>query len=187
MQDASQNTVANTMKPDTGMGSYSHAHRADLPGGEPRFYASAPQSREAFDKARDPLIAAQKRDLGKSEAQRRFELSRRSDSGQHDQGSGMIRREQPKPVLKPSPALAMGPDRAAFNRAWWDEHRAARKRDKDALTQTPAYSPIQTQQMRVTFTFREIETRETFIEKRRADAKSSRKRETQSRDTQSRE
>lgn len=178
MQDATQTT----MKPDTGMGSYSHAHRADLPGSVPRFYQSAPPSREAFDNARDPLIAAQKRDLGKSEAQRRFELSRRSDSGSHDQGSGMIRREQPRPVLKPSPALSMGPDRAAFNRAWWDEHRAARKKDRDALAQMPATTPVQTQQMRVTFTFREIETRETFIEKRRVDAKSSRKREAQSRE-----
>ncbi len=166
-----------TMKPDTGLGSYSHAHRADLPGGEPNFYQSAPPSREAFDNARDPLIAAQKRDLGKSEAQRRFELSRRSD-----EGSGMIRREQPKPVLKPSPALSMGTDRVVFNRAWSDEHRAALKKHKDALAQTPAYAPIQTQQMRVTFTFREIETRETFIEKRRADAKPARKRETQSRE-----
>ena len=177
MQDAGQNTLANTPKPDTGLGSYSHAHRADLPGGEPKFYQSAPPSREAFDNARDPLIAAQKRDLGKSEAQRRFELSRRSD-----EGSGMIRREQPKPVLKPSPALSMGPDRAVFNRAWSDEHHEARKKNKDALAQAPAYTPIQTQQMRVTFTFREIETRETFIEKRRADAKPARKRETQSRE-----
>jgi hypothetical protein len=40
MQDASQNTVVNTPKPDSGLGSYSHAHRADLPGGEPRFYAN---------------------------------------------------------------------------------------------------------------------------------------------------
>lgn len=177
MQDASQNTVVNTPKPDSGLGSYSHAHRADLPGGEPRFYQSAPQSRESFDNARDPLIAAQKRDLGKTEAQRRFELSRRSD-----EGSGMIRREQPRPVLKPSPALSMGPDRAAFNRAWSDEHHEARKKNKDALTQAPASTPVQTQQMRVTFTFREIETRETFIEKRRADAKQARKRETQSRE-----
>jgi predicted RNA-binding protein with PIN domain len=56
------------------------------------------------------------------------------------------------------------------------------RRDKDALTQAPASTPVQTQQMRVTFTFREIETRETFIEKRRADAKQARKRETQSRE-----
>lgn len=167
------------MAKDTGVGSYSHANRANLPGGEPSFYASAPKAREAFDNARDPLIAVQKRDLGKSEAQRRFELSRRTDSG-----SDMIRREQPKPVLKPSPALSMGPDRAAFNRAWSDEHRAARKRDKDKgadpLPETSGYTPP-LQQVRVTYAFREIETRETFIESRRETAKTARKRGTQSR------
>ena len=171
------------MQKDTGIGSYSYANRANLPGGEPRFYSAAPKSREAFDNARDPLIAEQKRDLGKSEAQRRFEQSRRTDSGL-DRGSDMIRRDQPKPVLKPSPALSMGPDRAAFNRAWSDEHRATRKKDKDKgadpLPEISAYTPP-LQQVRVTFAFREIETRETFIESRRLSAKTARKRETQSR------
>lgn len=165
------------MAKDTGIGSYSYANRADLPGGEPSFYASAPKARESFDNARDPLIAAQKRDLGKSEAQRRFELSRRQDSG-----SDMIRRDQAKPVLKPSPALAMGPDRAAFNRAWSSEDRSARKKNRDALAETQTYSPLPPQQMRVTFTFRETEIRESFIEQRRTDAKSARKRKTQSRE-----
>ena len=92
----------------------------------------------------------------------------------------MIRREQPKPVLKPSPALSMGPDRAVFNRAWSDEHRAARKKEKDLLPETSSTTPP-LQQVRVTFAFREIETRETFIESRRVSAKAARKRETQSR------
>lgn len=166
-----------TVARDTGIGSYSHANRADLPGGEPNFYASAPKARETFDNVRDPLIAVQKRDLGKSEAQRRFELSRRSD-----QGSDMIRRDQAKPVLKPSPALAMGPDRAAFNRAWSSEDRSARKKNRDALAEAPTTTSLSPQQMRVTFTFRETEIRESFIEKRRADAKSARKRKTQSRE-----
>lgn len=172
-----QEATSNTMKPDTGRGSYSYANRADLPGGEPSFYASAPKARETFDNARDPLIAAQKRDLGKSEAQRRFELTRRQDSG-----SDMIRRDQAKPVLKPSPALAMGPDRAAFNRAWSSEDRSARKKNRNAESEAPAYTPLPPQQMRVTFTFRETEIRESFIEKRRTDAKAVRKRKTQSRE-----
>ena len=113
------------------------------------------------------------------EAQRRFDLSRRTDSG-----SDMIRRDQPKPVLKPSPALSMGPDRAAFNRAWSDEHRAARKKDKetgaDPLPETSAYTPP-LQQVRVTYAFREIETRETFIESRREAGRAKRTRGTQSR------
>ena len=96
----------------------------------------------------------------------------------------MIRRDQPKPVLKPSPSLSMGPDRAAFNRAWSDEHRAARKKDKDKspdpLPETSAAAPP-FQQVRVTFAFREVETREIFIESRRAEASGKRKRQSQSR------
>ena len=164
-----------TMAKDTGVGSYSYANRANLPGGEPSFTASAPKARDDFDNARDPLIATQKRDLGKSEAQRRFELTRREG-----QGSDMIRRDQPKPVLKPSPALAMGPDRAAFSRAWWDEHRTARK--KNPLPDVPPPSiPIQpSSQARVIFA--EAEAREDFIENRRANARGKRKRQSQSRE-----
>lgn len=161
------------MTKDTGLGSYSYANRADLPGGEPRFYANAPKTREAFDNARDPLIAEQKRDLEKSEAQRRFEQSRRPDSG-----SDMIRRDQPKPVLKPSPALSMGPDRAAFSRAWWDEHRSARKKNLLPDVPPPAI-PIQpSSQVRVIFA--ETEAREDFLENRRAQGKAKRKRQSQS-------
>ena len=167
------------MQKDTGLGSYSYVNRADLPGGEPGFYASAPKSRDAFDNARDPLIAEQKRDLGKSEAQRRFELTRRQDNLPHDQGSGMIRRDQPKPVLKPSLALSMGPDRAAFNRAWWDEHRAARKKDQDTLAETPMAAPPP-QQFRITFG--EAQAREDFLETRRAQGRAKRKRQSQSRE-----
>jgi len=160
---------------DTGIGSYSYANRADLPGGEPSFYANAPKTREAFDNARDPLIAEQKRDLGKSEAQRRFEQSRRTDSG-----SDMIRRDQPKSVLKPSPALSMGPDRAAFSRAWWDEHRSAHKKNLLPDVPPPAI-PIQpSSQVRVIFA--ETDARETFIENRRAQGKAKRKRQSQSRE-----
>jgi hypothetical protein len=164
---------------DTGIGSYSYANRADLPGGEPRFYANAPKTREAFDNARDPLIAEQKRDLEKSEAQRRFEQSRRTDSGL-DRGSDMIRRDQPKPVLKPSPALSMGPDRAAFSRAWWDEHRSASKKNLLPDVPPPAI-PIQpSSQVRVIFA--EADARKDFLENRRAQGKAKRKRQSQSRE-----
>lgn len=160
------------MSKDTGIGSYSYANRADLPGGEPGFYASAPKARDAFDNARDPLIAAQKRDMDKSEAQRRFELTRRDESG-----SRMVQQDQPKPVLKPSPALSMGPDRLAFTRAWTDEHRAARKRDQDARAETPPSMPLPPPQ-KIRVTFGEIQAREDFIESRRTRAK--RKRNAQS-------
>lgn len=163
------------MTKDTGLGSYSYANRADLPGGEPRFYANAPKTREAFDNARDPLIAEQKRDQEKSEAQRRFEQSRRTDSG-----SDMIRRDQPKPVLKPSPALSMGPDRAAFSRAWWDEHRTARKKNPLPDVPPPAIPVPPSSQVRVIFA--EADAREAFIENRRAEGKAKRKRQSQSRE-----
>jgi hypothetical protein len=163
------------MAKDTGIGSYSYANRADLPGGEPRFYASAPKARDDFDNARDPLIAAQKRDLEKSEAQRRFEQSRRTDSG-----SDMIRRDQPKPVLKPSPSLSMGPDRAAFSRAWWDEHRSARKKNPLPDVPPPAIPVPPSSQVRVIFA--EAEAREDFLENRRAQGKAKRKRQSQSRE-----
>jgi hypothetical protein len=163
------------MAKDTGIGSYSYANRADLPGGEPRFYANAPKTREAFDNARDPLIAEQKRDLEKSEAQRRFEQSRRTDSG-----SDMIRRDQPKPVLKPSPSLSMGPDRAAFSRAWWDEHRSARKKNPLPDVPPPAIPVPPSSQVRVIFA--EAEAREDFLENRRAQGKAKRKRQSQSRE-----
>lgn len=163
------------MAKDTGIGSYSYANRADLPGGEPSFYANAPKTLEAFDNARDPLIAEQKRDLEKSEAQRRFEQSRRTDSG-----SDMIRRDQPKPVLKPSPSLSMGPDRAAFSRAWWDEHRSARKKNPLPDIPPPAIPVPPSSQVRVIFA--EAEAREDFLENRRANARGKRKRQSQSRE-----
>lgn len=158
------------MAKDTGIGSYSYANRADLPGGEPRFYASAPKAQDAFDNARDPLIAAQKRDMGKSEAQRRFELTRRDESG-----SRMVQQDRPKPVLKPSPALAMGSDRAAFNRAWWDEHRSTRKKNPLPDVPPPAIPVQPSSQVRVIFG--EAEAREDFLENRRAQGKAKRKRQ----------
>lgn len=41
--------------------------------------------------------------------------------------SSMVRGEQPKPSLKPSAALAYGPDGTAFHAAWEDEAKAARR------------------------------------------------------------
>lgn len=39
--------------------------------------------------------------------------------------SFMVKRQKPKPVLRPAPHIANGPDRAAFNRQWTDEQKSA--------------------------------------------------------------
>eukprot|EP00752_Nemacystus_decipiens_P000233 g233.t1 len=41
--------------------------------------------------------------------------------------SEMVTKDAPRPVLKPSPALSYGPDGTAFNTAWQDEAKAARR------------------------------------------------------------
>lgn len=59
-----------------------------------------PQVRREFDRNRDPLIAAQLRDLDKSEAERRGE----QDGG----GTLKKRQDQPQPELKPQYARVTG-------------------------------------------------------------------------------
>ena len=161
------------MKNDTGKGSFSYANRHDLPGGEPDFYARTPQAGREFDNNRDPLIARQNADMEKSESRRRFELTRKSS----ERGSDMVGRHAPKPVLKPSPALAFGADRAAFNRQWQREHRAARKKNKSRnANAAPTVHPIQTnQQFLVRLEFLDAEARENFKRTRRKRKKSKRK------------
>lgn len=79
----------------------------------------------AFDKQRDPLRAAQYEDMKRTEADRRgraaFKAKRR------DNGSEMIKRQNPHPELKPSPQLAHASDAQAFNRQWRNESRIARR------------------------------------------------------------
>ena len=41
--------------------------------------------------------------------------------------SAMVSKDRPAPALKPSPALRHGPDGTAFDGAWQDEARAARR------------------------------------------------------------
>ncbi len=43
----------------------------------------------------------------------------------------MVKSQQPRPVQRPSQQLAYGPDSAAFNAEWAEEHRQARKFNKD--------------------------------------------------------
>ena len=93
--------------------------RSDLPGATPGLDARTGQARQAFDESRDPAIAAQRADLAKTEAQRR--------------ASQMVTQDRPKPVQRPSPALACGPDGASFNARWQAERQnAANDADRQA-------------------------------------------------------
>jgi hypothetical protein len=44
--------------------------------------------------------------------------------------SFMVKRQQPKPVLRPSSNLAYGPDGAAFDAEWEEERRQARSQGR---------------------------------------------------------
>lgn len=82
----------------------SHAHeRTDLRADNP-LYERAGSLRAAFDTKREG-----------EDAERAVRRE-----------SFMVKRERPKPVLRPSPALALGPDGAAFDARWNSEGELAR-------------------------------------------------------------
>ncbi len=86
----------------------------------------------AFESERDTFHTKQLRDLSTTESERRaaFKAQRR-DQG----GSAMIREQQPRPVLKPSPRLAHGADRAAhYDRLTADRREADRQTNITKLT-----------------------------------------------------
>ncbi|WP_375210601.1 hypothetical protein [Hyphococcus sp.] len=153
------------MRKDDGLGSYAHLNRDNLPGGQPSFYDTAPQAGKSFEYARDPLIAAQHADMQKSEHQRRFEAMRRGS-----QNLSMVEREQPKPTHRPPPSLAMGPDRAAFQRRWREDHeRALKSRRKKSETYTSEPSGEQTLNPPTqNLNFLDAEYRSIFIAGRKA-------------------
>lgn len=91
-------------------GSFARLHGANLPG-QPSKLDRTPSVRGAFDPASDELRAKERAAQGQTEAQRRE--------------SFMVKRSQPQPVLRPSRALSLGPDRAAFEQRWTQEQRAA--------------------------------------------------------------
>ncbi len=89
-------------------------------------YAKANSITMSFEIERDPNRALQLRDMNKTEAERRRENAERIKR----RNSFMVKRQKPKPVLRPSPALAYGPDRAAFNSEWKQEQRQAQYQNK---------------------------------------------------------
>jgi hypothetical protein len=97
------------------------ARRASYAGTEPGLQENTPAGlrtegplRPRFDPVRDPLIAAQLKDMGKTEKERREETGR---------GSAMVRADRPHPELRPKDEDR--PLRAAFDQAWLREQRAA--------------------------------------------------------------
>jgi hypothetical protein len=75
-----------------------------------------------FENNRDPYHARQLADQGKSESVRRDEALSHANRRE----SFMVKRQQPKPVLRPSPALSYGSDLQAFNRQWTKEQKCAK-------------------------------------------------------------
>lgn len=76
-----------------------------------------------FEMNRDVYRARQLQDQGKTEVQRRREAENRN-ARRH---SFMVKRQAARPVLRPSPTLSRGSDRAAFNSQWSQEQASARR------------------------------------------------------------
>jgi len=93
----------------------------------------------AFDLSRDPYIAKQLRDADKSEAKRREEQTGR--------GSGMVGRDQPKPVLRPAGKISRAVERQHFQNRWLAEQRdsvmarAAANQTRSDPSRTPLCAP----------------------------------------------
>lgn len=130
--------------PDKPVSRLSYTHeRPDLFGGSP-LYGKTPMLTQSFGKQRCPLHAKQLKDLSKNEAERRRELETFKAKRR---GSEMIKKDRPKPVAKPSPQMAFGPDSATFNAAWASERRSARRAarleeaqgDHESLTEKQAF------------------------------------------------
>lgn len=91
-------------------GSFARLHASNLPG-KPTKLERTPSARGAFDPASDEVRAKERAAQSQTEAQRRE--------------SFMVKRSRPEPTLKPTRALSLGPDRAAFQKRWTREQREA--------------------------------------------------------------
>ncbi len=74
-----------------------------------------------FEHNRDPYHAKQLADQGTSESVRRAQAVSHANRRE----SFMVKRQQPKPVLRPSPALSYGSDCQTFNKQWTNEQKRA--------------------------------------------------------------
>jgi len=84
--------------------SYAHQNRQSLPGNTSKVENNKTPVRRDFNRA-----SAGKPDLERAKRRQAF----------------MVKRDRPKPVLRPGPHIAAGPDKAAFNTAWEKERRLA--------------------------------------------------------------
>lgn len=91
--------------------SYAWQHRHDLPGA-PSSLDQPSTSRSAFEDGGEQGQGSQGSDAAKAARRESF----------------MVQRSRPVPVLRPSPQLALGSDRAAFNARWQREAEAANDR-----------------------------------------------------------
>jgi len=101
--------------------SYSHTQQ-DLRRQNP-LHEKAASITSNFEMNRDKYRARQLQDQGTTEAQRRREAEDRN-TRRH---SLMVKRQAARPVLRPSPTLSRGSDRAAFNSQWSQEQARARR------------------------------------------------------------
>lgn len=92
-----------------------------------------PAMRSEFKENRHPLMARQDADLIKTEAERRRESEGIPESKEARRSSFMVKRQQNRPVLRPAPHIANGPDRAAFNTAWEQERNDAANHNKQTI------------------------------------------------------
>lgn len=101
------------------------AHRReDLPGAR----IKGPWLGRLFRREADPMKEAERVAMRQSEATRRREamsMGHEENPSQPAQArrSAMVSEDQPRPVLKPSPALARHVDAASFNARWVEERR----------------------------------------------------------------
>jgi len=84
--------------------SYAYQNRHTLPGAPSQSQSKPPKLRDAFNQSRD----------------------QNTQSCQQRREAFMVKRDQPKPSLRPAPQMAYGPDRAAFDQRWESEHQAAK-------------------------------------------------------------
>ncbi len=90
-----------------------------------------PYLRRSFDMNRDPYIAAQLRDMEKSESQRREEQTG---------GSSMVQADKLSFVLKPPKHIRKASDRASFSKKWNAEQRASSSLNKHRNNTPPITS-----------------------------------------------
>lgn len=115
-----------------GPGSFAHNNADQLPGGPTKAQETAPDLKAAFDQNRDPLIARQIADQGKTEAERRQAQQTRSRQ-QAFKASRARHAPNQAPVLRPDLPHGADVDRGTFNARQRQEHRQAVSANQSAL------------------------------------------------------